>query len=465
MSQTAVQELSLPELRVDVVEPGVRSKRDWTKCEVETDIRFSLESLKSYCLASWEPVVYDAFLLAAAVQFCDHVKRRPLRGWARTLELRVPVHDPARWNDPEVSRTLHRALEDLTGDCWRVTFKSRRENIERPRQRPLALGTEAAAIMPYSNGMDSRAVAGLMAREYGDKLIRVRLGRRGRTEKTPIGTRTPFTALPYSVSRKNSSHPETSARSRGFKFSVLSGMAAHLTGAPEIVVPESGPGALGPWLIPVGQAPADIRNHPLFMQRMEEFLYALLGHRVRFRFPRLWYTKGQTLAAYAAACVEDGEWEDTWSCWQSPQQVSVNGRKRQCGICAACMLRRLAVHAAGFDEPADRYVWENLSASQWRSGKADNFEKVTNALSEYTIAGILHLDHLADLIGSPINAPGLEVKISSLARVLGLPRDDVRVRLERLLTQHELEWTNFVHALGEDSFVAHLSQKGRIKNG
>lgn len=459
MSQAPAKELRLPELRVDVVERGVRSTRDWTKCEVGTDIRFSVESLKSYCLASWEPVVYDAFLLAAAVQFCDHVKRRPLRGWARTLELRVPVHEPERWNAPEVSRTLHRALDDLTGDCWRVSFKGRRETIDPPRQRPLALDTEAATIMPYSNGMDSRAVAGLMAREYGDKLIRVRLGHRGPAERKPAETGSPFTTLPYSVSQKNQPHHETSARSRGFKFSVLSGMAAYLTGAPEIIIPESGPGALGPWLIPVGQAPADIRNHPFFMQRMEEFLYALLGHRVSFQFPRLWYTKGQTLAAYAAACADDAAWEDTWSCWQSAQQVSVDGRKRQCGICAACMLRRLAVHAAGLNEPADTYVWEDLSVSDWRAGKADNFEKVTDSLYQYTIAGILHLDHLADLKDSPINAPGLEVKTSSLARVLGVLPDDVKIQLEQLLTQHETEWTTFVHSLGHNSFVTRLSQK------
>ena len=32
------------------------------------------------------------------------------------------------------------------------------------------------AVIPFSDGLDSRIVAGLMARDLGDKLIRVRLG-------------------------------------------------------------------------------------------------------------------------------------------------------------------------------------------------------------------------------------------------------------------------------------------------
>src|SRR3546814_11372171 len=62
-----------------------------------------------------------------------------------------------------------------TGDRWTVTFKPMRERIEPPLQQPLALRAEAAAIIPYSEGMDSRAVAGLMAREYGEDRKSTRL--------------------------------------------------------------------------------------------------------------------------------------------------------------------------------------------------------------------------------------------------------------------------------------------------
>ncbi len=78
---------------------------------------------------------------------------------------------------------------------------------------------------------------------------------------------------------------ESSARSRGFKFAVLSGLAAYLAKANKVFVPESGQGALGPAIVTVGQAYEDFRNHPRFTKKMSAFLKALLGattlsHRV-----------------------------------------------------------------------------------------------------------------------------------------------------------------------------------------
>jgi hypothetical protein len=41
-----------------------------------------------------------------------------------------------------------------------------------------------------------------------------------------------------------------------------------------------------------------------------------------------------------------------------------------------------------------------------------------------------------------------------LSRSLGIPEPDVQRKLERLLSQHENEWKEFVHSLGKNSFVA-----------
>jgi hypothetical protein len=66
----------------------------------------------------WEPMLYDAMVLAASVEFADRATKRPSRGWARRFDLRIPVHDPARWAAPAVSDALHEALRFLTGDFW-----------------------------------------------------------------------------------------------------------------------------------------------------------------------------------------------------------------------------------------------------------------------------------------------------------------------------------------------------------
>jgi hypothetical protein len=213
----------------------------------------------------------------------------------------------------------------------------------------------------------------------------------------------------------------------------------------------------------VGQAYEDYRSHPLFTGRMERFLDALLGHRVRFSFPRLWYTKAETLRKFVDECEDNSSWFVTWSCWQQSRQVSVNHKKRQCGICAACMLRRLSVHAAGLSEPSENYVWEDLSARTFTAGVAASFrpEKITHALREYAIAGALHLDHLAGLQDSPANARMLTLSGFQLSGALGLKETDARAKLDRLLHQHSCEWRNFMLSLGQNSFVADWALSAR----
>jgi hypothetical protein len=250
---------------------------------------------------------------------------------------------------------------------------------------------------------------------------------------------------------------ESSARSRGFKFALISGLAAYIANAGEVIVPESGQGALGPALVPVGQAYIDYRSHPLFTVRMERFLAALLRHNVRYRFPRLWKTKGETLADYVAQCREGREsLQETWSCWQDARHGSVEGKKRQCGICAACMLRRLSFHAAGLREPKETYVWERLDATEFSSGTALAFDrkKVTAAMLEYAIAGTLHMDHLASLSRSPAAKSVLELNAFQLGRSCDLTHVEADSRVRRLLAQHEAEWKSFLGMLGPDSFVA-----------
>lgn len=450
------KEIELPELRVDVVEPGERARKGWLRCELGTNLKFDTAKMESYFFAQWEPAVYDALLVAAAVEFCDRTRHRPATGWGRDFQLRVPVHDPDLWSRKDVAAALHTALTFLTGDRWQIAFCSRKNPEARPHQRQFLLPSDVSAVIPFSDGLDSRAVAGIVSLELGDRLVRVRLGSKEFDRDKRARHRQPFTSVPYSVRHTGSSFVETSARSRGFKFTLLSGLAAYLAKAGRVIVPESGQGALGPTLVPVGQAYVDYRNHPLFTIRMEKLFAELLGYQVRFEFPQIWNTKGETLARFVRECPEGSSWATTWSCWQDNRHVSVDGKKRQCGICAACMLRRLSVHAAGLTEPNNTYVWEDLQATAFNAGAATAFErqKITRAMREYAIAGTLHLDHLAQIGDSPANRRALEVSAYQLSQACGLSEPETRARLDRLLGQHRAEWRRFVGSLGSDSFVA-----------
>jgi hypothetical protein len=446
----------LPAIAVHVIEPGVQKQKSWVRCQIGQNVEFSTERLETYFFAQWEPVIFDALLVAAAVEFADRTKPRVAMRWEREIELHIPVHDPDRWNAPSVRESLLDALNFVTGDRWEVNFYRRTNLVDPPQQGKLTLPEGVTAVLPFSDGLDSRIVAGLMAREMGDNLVRVRLGSKTADAKC-LGQRHPFTSVPYRVRpTAHNSFRESSARSRGFKFALLSGLAAYLGKAGQVIVPESGQGALGPAMVTVGQAYEDYRSHPLFTARMERFLMALIEHKVQFRFPRLWHTKAETLKEFIKQCEDAPKWLGTWSCWQQNRQVSVEKKKRQCGICAACMLRRMSVHAAGLSEPNTAYVWENLGASAFRQGAAASFpgKKITEKLRQYAIAGCLHLDHLAALLESPANQGSLELQAFQLGRVMDLPEPEVLMKLHHLLNQHASEWKGFVHSLGENSFVA-----------
>lgn len=439
----------LPSVRISVVEKGGRARSGWTQCEIGTNLIFSAEPLASYFFAEWEPVIFDALLVAAAVEFCDKTQRRPALGWGRDIALNLPVHDPAHWRSKAVHDSLHNALELLTGDRWQITFVNRKRDAASPQQGLFNLPTGALGVVPFSDGLDSRAIGALLAKEHGDKIVRVRLG-----PKTSDRPKEPFTAVPYKIRPLERRFVESSARSRGFKFAVLSGLAAYLAKADKVFVPESGQGALGPALVTVGQAYEDFRNHPRFTTKMSTFLKALLGRDISFEFPRLWYTKGETLAAYAASNGRSSEWRITRSCWQDNRQVSVDGHRRQCGICAACMLRRMSLHAAGLAESNDTYIWENLAAPEFADGAAQGFNKITRAQRHYAIAGALHLDHLASLRHAPHFDQSLDFHAFQLAEAIELPEKEIRSKIDRLLSQHEREWTEFMASLGSKSFIA-----------
>lgn len=438
-------------MRVAVLEKGHRAPSTWEPCWIGDHLSFTTARLESYCLAAWRPLTFDVLLLAAAVEYCDRVLKRPALSWGREFEVRLPVHDPTHWTSREVTDSLHDALNFLTGDRWHLHFVARKKAEVAPSQGHFDLPRGVVSIIPFSDGIDSRAVAGIEARKLGDQLVRVRLGPKIVDRPARNDAKQPFTSVPYRV-RTEQRNEESSARSRGFKFAAVSGVAAYLVGAEEIIVPESGQGALGPALVPVGHGYEDFRNHPLFTDRMAVFLTALFGRKITFRFPRLWSTKGQTLAEYArtsdiAPCLT------ARSCWQQSRNVSDGEHRRQCGICAACMLRRLSVYAAGFTERPDTYLWEDLSAPMFKAGAAKGFNKITSALEQYAIAGVLHLDHLAALRASPVHSLALKRHAFQLSRSQGLTPHEVETRLDTFLSVHSREWQAFLRDLGPNSFV------------
>ena len=436
----------VPENKIDVVEPGLRARKGHVTFDIGRDLKFSTAALESHAFSRWQPVVHDAMVVAASVEFADRTIKRPLLGWARKIALRIPVHELARWTDQRVSNELINTIRFLTGDIWTVEFMQRKTESPAPKQDNLPIPVKTQAVVAYSDGMDSRAVAGILAASLGEHLVRVRVGSKagGRPAR---GKREPYAAVSYSVSAAG----ETSARSRGFKFALISGLAAYLAQADEIIIPESSQGAFGPALVTTAHAYPDYRNHPLFAARMETFLQALLKRPFQFKFPRLWYTKGETLRQYTTLPGGDN-WRDTKSCWRDARWSTLDGKILQCGVCAACMLRRMSIHAAGMIDDQQNYIAHDLSASSLDDAVHENFRRKSAAFRTYAIAGTLHLDHLAEMAATE-NRAAVQRHALITAPALRITAKETEELLLNVLQRHAAEWSKFVKDLGARSFI------------
>ncbi|ATW03240.1 MAG: 7-cyano-7-deazaguanine synthase [Parasphingorhabdus sp.] len=442
---------------IDAVEAGSRLRDGAAGALLDSAISLSTAGLESYFYTGWRPELVDLMVIAGAAEFCDLSVRRPRWGWARSFDLRVAVHDLARWEDRAVGLALEDALTFLTGDQWAISFVEREHDIARVGQGTLGFDVRDRIIMPYSDGIDSRAVSALVEAEEGGGLVRVRLGTKGADTRSRDPRERRFMSVPYQVRLDGRQRVESTARSRGFKFAVITGIAGVLADVERIVVTESGQGALGPILASLGQAYADYRVHPAFTRRIEALFAVLTGKRIRYEYPRIWSTKGETVIAANALASAPG-WSSTRSCWQNSRQVSFAQQRRQCGICAACMLRRLSMHAAEVDEPASNYIWENLSAPDIASGAVPGFTLMTKALREHAIAGVLHLDHLSALAGSPIHRRTIDRVARETANALSIDPVEGERRVHDLLSRHRDEWLAFQSSLGPNSFVSQLAQ-------
>jgi hypothetical protein len=446
--------IGMPALVVDALEPGATLREGAIGAPIGSVLQLDTQGLESYFFAEWSPVLVDLLVVAAVTEFCDVMRQRPQFSWSRQFDVSVAVHNPALWNRADVRTALQEALSFLTGDVWQFSFVARRCEVPRV-QRTFALPSGARTIIPYSDGLDSRAVHALVAAEEGAPgLVCVRLGFGGVDQPRRVKKRAPFAVVPYQIQRP--SQGESSARSRGFKFAVVTGIAALLAGVKRIVVTESGQGAFGPMLAVSGQIYPDYRVHPTFSRRMECLLLALTGKDVRYDYPRLWSTKGETLRAAASIKVPPS-WSDTRSCWQQSRHCSVDGRRRQCGICAACMLRRMSMFTAAINEPPEAYVWERLSAAKFENGAAAGFNHMTSALWKYAVAGVLHMDHLADLVESPLHARSLRRAAHDTAEALDANPLQVEQKLRAMLERHAEEWRAFRRSLGQNSFIVQLA--------
>ncbi len=414
-------------------------------------IKISPQILDALASNRYNAIHFDLLVLCAAVEFADRAWGRPVT-WSRSFHLTLPVRQLSVWQDQNTVQQLQEVLRHLTCDIWEFEFvQVNGDGLTGQKKIPFP-GNKTFAIA-YSEGLDSRAVSALSG--PSDEALRIRVTKTFNKSKEGEDL---FSQLPFEV--LETGNRESSCRIRGFQFAAITSIAAHVANFSRIVVPESGQGALSPVMVRLWHVYPDFRNYPTFFRQMEAFIHRLLGHDIVFEQRQLWSTKGQTLKAFLA--LDGKRPEDlieTRSCWRKRDVVNLPGGDWQCGICAACILRRFSLYSAGIEEPKDKYVIEDLScSSDAKAMKRVKPAKRIELMRAYGIAGVRHFDNFAKLRYK--DNKSLRIHSVELARALGLSETEILKNIRDLCSVHADEWQTFIAAQGKQSFL-----QGWIKGG
>ncbi len=433
-------------------------------CHLGQALELSHRQLEAYCVRQLEPVDIDLLVTGGLLAFADRsVTRRRASGWARQLTVRVPVLDLDRWSNPEVSKALVKCLRSLTGDVWHLKFQQRSHGSVDGRLLSFKQERESpGVVLPYSDGLDSFAgfrlhnnsneKVWLVTMEHGS---RVGVGSR-RTQQEWSGK---HHALQVPLHFRGLDHPEQTFRTRAFLFLISAAVACRLTGANRIAIAENGQGAIGPWLVPVGNEHPYSSSHPRFTRSLRSFLKTLWdGWAPRFDHPNLWRVKSSLLRELKKRNLLSG-WHETNSCSRNIQRDKGGNSPAACGLCGGCLLRRVSAAAAGVHDPTE-YFFADLSRSTIESMVTCQPKRpVGSNDTDHCAHAVLNMGNFAAVAKWPRSHSSWQQGVFDLSRSVGDAPAVVEEDLKSLVLQHRDDWHSFLRQLPAESWIAQSAQE------
>ena len=124
--------------------------------------------------------------------------------------------------------------------------------------------------------------------------------------------------------------------------------------------------------------------HPHFLELMSRLLTLVLDREVRVELPFRQSTKGDVVASLRGFPLSKLAGA-TVSCAHFPVRTRKGEGWKSCGLCPACIFRRVALHAAGVYEPVERYAHDILNADS---------KEIPRKKMRYLLAYLLQVDSL-----------------------------------------------------------------------
>lgn len=325
------------------------------------------------------PVCEDLFIIALSVFAVD--KRIPRNetqdGWTRTLHLNIPVLEEDRWS--LVTRDLEKTLSYLSGDIWKLSFRSATEAnryIDRHKRTPVrnSILDEIESVSLFSGGLDSFCGAyDLLSRgkntvfvgfkEYGklESIQRFLMDSLDQHFPDVVKQLFTFTAKAYSPFGGQALQPENTSRSRSFLFIAAAFCVAEIIGNDiPVYIPENGFIGLNLPLTASRNGSCSTRTtHPYFLRMLNDLLEKVgLKHRVVNPFA--FSTKREMVRQFVNYPGFVENIHKTISC-----SHPCNGRwhgntePENCGYCYPCLIRQSSL--IEIDVPHEHYGNETLS--------------------------------------------------------------------------------------------------------
>ncbi len=316
--------------------------------------------------------VYDLLRVASSIYLCDLAVRRRSKnrpnGWRRNIELSVQVTDPGFWNGDRIASGVNELVQSLTGDNWSTSFRQLPgEQRQSERQPHFEFDSVASAVCLYSGGLDS---ASRMQEEPNAWFTPVTVGHRSDIRSTTVNQLESLTRLfgrrllPISVGfhnhlRRLGLKSEPSQRSRALLFMAVAAAVAAINETEAIEAYESGVGAINAPLLAGMRASQSTRGlHPETIRLASNLLSDVLDRPIRIALPFAGMTKGAVLRQLNGRI--DSLAVSTISCVHYPNRHIPGAGHLQCGVCPACLFRRVAMASAGVNEPRGVYRYDLL---------------------------------------------------------------------------------------------------------
>ena len=411
------------------------------------------------------PSAADLIDLALAIYAADRSSPRDFKQTntgQRRIHVRVGLRNPDLWSAGVMANRLHEFLYWLSGDEW--SFHLDEREVARPPAESSAFLLEVPLEPPvsvslFSGGLDS--LAGIACRTMeglrGSRVLvsgythnrlasqqRSQVGRirSALDERSPgAGARVWHVAGRFGMRRPQGCREEKGQRTRALVFLALGAIAAVQAGADTLWVYENGVGALN---LPINETQLGVDNyrgvHPRSLRMFETLAAPVLGRELSVRNPFLFHTKAEMCRSLLPAGFA-GAVRDTISCDSFPMRIPDEGP--QCGHCTSCVLRRHALHAAGFGryDPAAAYR-HDVRAGRNALGKDQVYgvEAMRGQVQRLERA-LASADPWQSLVAS---FPELGRTSAEIGLHQGLDAAQVSAKFVRLFQSYVCEWRRFM---------------------